>query len=174
MKENENEWIKDAGRQIDKRRTPVGVAKTKGLNAKIRKKGYSILVEGLHSEHWYGKTGSESPVNPTAQAYVVGWVQLPNSQKLAERQSCYSSPKENLIEDRWRRRKQPTTKSKGKLHWTKLWERRNWLGSATKSSANKRRWRKVIPYPWKTRDMIGTIKISANQHETRKRRYWHY
>jgi len=29
-------------------RYTVGVAKTKGLNAKIRKKGYSILVEGLH------------------------------------------------------------------------------------------------------------------------------
>jgi len=30
---------------------------------------------------------------------------------------------------------------------------------------------KVIPYPWKAQDMIGTIKTSANQHETRKKRY---
>jgi len=74
MKKKENEWIKDAGYQIDKRRTSVEVAKTKGLNVKIRKKGYSILVEGLHSEHWYGKTGSESLVNPTVQAYVVDQV----------------------------------------------------------------------------------------------------
>ena len=51
MKEKENKRIKDAGHQIDKRRTSVEVAKTKGLNVKIRKKGYSILVEGLHSEH---------------------------------------------------------------------------------------------------------------------------
>ena len=122
----------DAGHQIDKRRTPLEVAKTKRFNVKIRKKGYSILVEGSHSEHWYGETGSESPVNPTAQAYVVGWVQLSNLQKLAEGQSCYSSPKENLIKDRWKRRKWPTKKSEGKLHWTKPWERRNELGGATK------------------------------------------
>ena len=41
----------DAGHQIDKGKTPVEVAKSEGLNAKIRKKEYSILVEGLHSEH---------------------------------------------------------------------------------------------------------------------------
>ena len=51
MKEKEKERIEDTGRQSDERRTPVEVAKTKGLNARIRKKGYSISVEGLHSEH---------------------------------------------------------------------------------------------------------------------------
>jgi len=51
MKEKENKRIKDTRRQIDKRRTPVKVAKTKGLNAKIRKKGYSISVEGSHGSH---------------------------------------------------------------------------------------------------------------------------
>ena len=86
MKEKENEWIKDTGHQIDERRTPVEVAKTKGLNARIRKKGYSMSVEGSHGEHWYGKTRSESPVNPTVQAYLVDQVQLPNLQKLAEQQ----------------------------------------------------------------------------------------
>jgi len=60
----------------------------------------SISVEGSHSEHWYGKTGTKSLVNPTAQAYVVGRVQLSILQKLAEWQSCYSGPKENLIEDK--------------------------------------------------------------------------
>ena len=100
MKEKEKEWIENTRRQIDERRTSVEVAKTKGLNTRIRKKGYSMSVEGSHGSHWYGKTGSESPVNPTVQAYVVGWVQLPNLQKLAEQQSCYSSPKENLIEDK--------------------------------------------------------------------------
>src|SRR5712672_2633626 len=39
---------------------------------------------------------------------MVGRMQLSNSQKLAERQSCYSGPKENLIEDKRRRRKRPT------------------------------------------------------------------
>jgi len=51
MKEKEKEQIKDTGHQSDERRTPVEVAKTKGLNARIRKKGYSISVEGSHSEH---------------------------------------------------------------------------------------------------------------------------
>jgi len=79
---------------------PCWSCKTEELNAKIRKKGYSISVEGSYSEHWYGKTRSESPVNPTAQAYVVGRVQLSILQKLAEWQSCYSGPKENLIKDK--------------------------------------------------------------------------
>jgi len=110
----------DVGYQIDKGRTPVEVAETKGLNAKIRKKGYSISVESSYREYWYGETGSESPVNLIAQAYMVGWVQLSNLQKLAEGQSYYSGSKENLIEDKRRERKQPTKKSEGKLHWTKL------------------------------------------------------
>jgi len=139
----------DAGHQIDKGKTPVEVAKSEGLNTKIRKREYSILVEGSQSEHWYEETGSESAVNPIVQAYVVGWVQLSNLQKLAEGQSCYSSSKENLIEDKRRGRKRPMKKSEGKVHWTKPWERRNWLGGATKWSANKRRQWKVIPYPWK-------------------------
>jgi len=71
---------------------------------KIRKKGYSISVEGLHGEHWYGKTESKSPGNLTGQAYMVGWVQLSNLQKLAEGQNCYSGPKKNLIEDKGRRK----------------------------------------------------------------------
>jgi len=41
----------DAGHQINKGRTSVEVVKTEGLNAKIRKKEYSISVEGSHSEH---------------------------------------------------------------------------------------------------------------------------
>jgi len=41
----------NTGHQIDKGRTSVEVAKTKGLDRKIRKKGYSISVEGLYSEH---------------------------------------------------------------------------------------------------------------------------
>jgi len=41
----------NAGHQIDKGKTSVEVAKTEGLNMKIRKKRYSILVEGLHSKH---------------------------------------------------------------------------------------------------------------------------
>src|SRR5712672_3772700 len=58
--------------------------------------------------------------------------------------SCYSSPKENLIEDRRRRRKRPTKKSEGKLHRTKPWERRNQLGGATKSRVpTKRRQRQA-------------------------------
>ena len=133
MKEKENERIMDAGRQINKKRNPCWSCKTEGFNIKIRKKGYSISVEGSHGEHWYGETGSESPVNPAAQTYVVGQMQLSNSQKLAERQSCYSGPKENLIEDKRRRRKRPTKKSEGKLHRTKPWERRDQLGGATKS-----------------------------------------
>jgi len=87
-----------------------------------------MSVEGSHGEHWYGKTRSESPVNPTVQAYVVGWVQLSNSQKLAEQQSCYSSPKENLIEDKmkeketthkeiWRKTTLDKTVGKKKLTW---------------------------------------------------------
>src|SRR5882757_1030720 len=60
-------------------------------------------------------------------------MQLSNLQKLAERQSCYSGPKENLIEDKRRRRKRPTKKSEGKLHRTKPWERRDQFGGATKS-----------------------------------------
>jgi len=51
MKEKENEQIMDTGCQIDKGRTPVEVAKTEKLNVKIRKKKYSISVEGSHSEH---------------------------------------------------------------------------------------------------------------------------
>jgi len=51
MKEKEKERIMDTRCQIDKGRTPVEVVKTERLNVKIRKKEYSILVEGLHSEH---------------------------------------------------------------------------------------------------------------------------
>jgi len=42
MKKKEKEGIEDTGRQSDARRTPVEVAKPKGLNARIRTKGYSI------------------------------------------------------------------------------------------------------------------------------------
>ena len=48
-------------------------------------------------------------------------------------------PRRTWLKIRWRRRKRPTKKSEGKLHWTKPWERRNWLGGATKSSTKKRR-----------------------------------
>ena len=122
-----------------KKRNPCWSCKTEGFNVKIRKKGYSISVEGSHGEHWYGETGSESPVNPAAQTYVVGWMQLSNSQKLAERQSCYSGPKKNLVEDEWRTRKWPTRKSEGKLHRTKPWEKEINLVVQLKLSTNKRR-----------------------------------
>jgi len=72
-------------------------------------------MKDLHSEHWYGETGiglgqrhppkQETSVDPTAQAYVAGRVQLSNLQKLAEQQSCYSGPKKNLVKDEWRIRK---------------------------------------------------------------------
>jgi len=46
-----------------------------------------------------GQNALQTSVDPAAQAYMVGRVQLSNSQKLAERQSCYSGPKKNLGED---------------------------------------------------------------------------
>src|SRR5712671_2818347 len=78
----------DAGHQINERRTSV-------KQHKDQRKGYSIPMKGLHGEHWYGETGdrtgsktpSQTSVNPAAQAYMVGRVQLSNSQKLAERLS---------------------------------------------------------------------------------------
>src|SRR5712671_4346816 len=77
-------------------------------------------------------------------------MQLSNLQKLAERQSCYSGPKENLIEARRRKRKRPTKKSEGKLHRTKPWERRDQLGGATKSQVPmKRRQRQASKAPIK-------------------------
>ena len=77
---------------------------------------------------------TRTSVDPAAQAYVAGQVQLSNSQKLAEQQSCYSGPKKNLIEDRRRRRKRSTKKSEGKPHQTKPWERKEDLpGGATKN-----------------------------------------
>ena len=51
MKEKEKERIMDIGYQINKGRSSVEVTKTERLNVKIRKKGYSILEEDLHSEH---------------------------------------------------------------------------------------------------------------------------
>jgi len=42
---------------------------------------------------------TRTSVDPAAQAYVAGQVQLSNLQKLAERQSYYSGPKKNLVED---------------------------------------------------------------------------
>src|SRR5712672_4606658 len=90
-------------------------------------------------------------------------MQLSNSQKLAERQSCYSSPKENLIEARRRRRKRPTKKSEGKLHRTKLWERRDQLGGATKSQVpTKRRQRQASKSTNRTNRM-APITCSTNQ-----------
>ena len=108
MKKKEKEQTGDAGYQINKKKDFCWSCKTEGVNIKIRKKGYSISVEGLHGEHWYGKTESESPGNLTVQTYVVGWVQLSNLQKLVEWQSCYSGPKENLIKDNEGKRKQTT------------------------------------------------------------------
>src|SRR5712675_911674 len=100
-------------------------------DTKTREKGYSIPMKGSHGKHWYGETGiglgqrrppkQETSVDPTAQAYVAGRVQLSNLQKLAERQSCYSGSKKNLVEDKRMTRKQPTRKSEGKLHRTKPW-----------------------------------------------------
>ena len=99
-------------------------------------------MKGLYSEHWYGETGdrtgskmpSQTSVDPAVQAYMVGRVQLSNLQKLAERQSCYSGPKKNLVEDERRTQERPTKKSERKLHWIKLWERKEDLpGSTTKN-----------------------------------------
>jgi len=42
---------------------------------------------------------TRTSVDPAVQAYMAGQVQLSNVQKLAERQSCYSGPKKNLVED---------------------------------------------------------------------------
>src|SRR5712672_387580 len=106
-------------------------------------------MKGSHGKHWYGETGiglgqrrppkQETSVDPTAQAYVAGRVQLSNMQKLAERQSCYSGSKKNLVEDERRTRKRPTRKSEGKLHWTKPWKKEINLVGQLKSSTNKRR-----------------------------------
>src|SRR6267154_508642 len=86
-----------------------------------------------------GRLEVKAQLTQQRKTYVVGRMQLSNSQKLAERQSCYSGPKENLIEDKRRRRKRPTKKSEGKLHRTKPWERRDQLGGATKSRVPMKR-----------------------------------
>jgi len=56
------------------------------------------LVWGDWGKDWV-KDALQTSVDPAAQAYVVGQVQLSNLQKLAEQQSCYSGPKKNLVED---------------------------------------------------------------------------
>src|SRR5712675_737859 len=106
---------------------------------------------------------------------MVGRMQLSNSQKLAERKSCYSGPKENLIEDRRRRRKQPTKNPKEKLHRTKPWERRDQLGGAKpgtnekKTTSKRQRHRlKSTNQEWRQSHAVP-IKIKHDQEESATR-----
>jgi len=102
-------------------------------------------------------------------------MQLSNSQKVAERQSCYSGPKENLIEDRQRRRKWPTKKSEGKLHRTKPWERRNQLGSTTKIKCQQKKTTKGYALSLKRQKWSDwRNQTSTNQKDDKKRKCWHF
>ena len=91
--------------------------------------------------------------------------------------SCYSGPKENLIEDRRRRRKWPTKKSEGKLHQTKSWERRDQLGGTTKSRVpTKRRQRQASKAPIKEHQSnqwngANHMQYQSNQTQPRRKRH---
>src|SRR5712672_3766262 len=99
----------------------------------------------------------------------------PTRRSWQSNKSCYSGPKENLTEDRQRRRKRPTKKSEGKLHWTKLWERRDQLGGATKSWVlTKRRQCQASKAPIKehqSNQWNGThhVQYRSNQNTTKKK-----